>query len=425
MRVLVYPGTEDCLNLGDVAMAQVAVRRLQTLWPGGLVQVFTDNPGALEEHCPGAMPVPLDGLRFWANRRALLGRACELLPAAASRKLVHLRERMRRKWPVMLAAAMRAGLRLRGDRKDPVGAFWGAVAGVDVVVACGQASLTDAAPIEARQLLGLAELALSMGKPIALFGQGVGPLEHPELREQTRTVLRQARLITLREGTFGPAILESLGVGPERVLVTGDEAIEVSYNSGVQPQENGIGVNVRLSRGAGLTEEVLPVLREALLEMARSYRARLIAVPISLHHSGTNDAEALRKLLERDSLDRLAEIRNPMHVIRQVARCRVLITGAYHAAVFALSQGIPAVCLAKSAFFGNKFRGLADQFGCGCELVFADRDLAAALRNAVDRAWRNADSVRAPLQRAAAQQVVKARQAYTRLAEDVPKPHAA
>jgi colanic acid/amylovoran biosynthesis protein len=237
--------------------------------------------------------------------------------------------------------------------------------------------------------------------------------------------LRQARLITLREGTFGPAILESLGVGPERVLVTGDEAIEVSYNSGVQPQENGIGVNVRLSRGAGLTEEVLPVLREALLEMARSYRARLIAVPISLHHSGTNDAEALRKLLERDSLDRLAEIRNPMHVIRQVARCRVLITGAYHAAVFALSQGIPAVCLAKSAFFGNKFRGLADQFGCGCELVFADRDLAAALRNAVDRAWRNADSVRAPLQRAAAQQVVKARQAYTRLAEDVPKPHAA
>ena len=55
------------------------------------------------------------------------------------------------------------------------------------------------------------------------------------------------------------------------------------------------------------------------------------------------------------------------------------MTGAYHAAVFALAQGIPVVCLSNSPYYLAKFQGLEDLFGVGCTIVtlsepdFADK----------------------------------------------------
>ena len=56
-------------------------------------------------------------------------------------------------------------------------------------------------------------------------------------------------------------------------------------------------------------------------------------------------------------------------VLTAIADCRVVVTGSYHAAVFALSMGVPAVGLAASRYYVDKFKGLADQFGPGCEVV--------------------------------------------------------
>ena len=55
--------------------------------------------------------------------------------------------------------------------------------------------------------------------------------------------------------------------------------------------------------------------------------------------------------------------------MNQIARCRVVITGSYHAGVFALSQGIPVVAIVNSDYYSSKFIGLADQFGGGVEIV--------------------------------------------------------
>jgi hypothetical protein len=50
-------------------------------------------------------------------------------------------------------------------------------------------------------------------------------------------------------------------------------------------------------------------------------------------------------------------------VYAAIRRCRVVVTACYHAAVFALSMGIPAVALASSDYYIQKFRGLQKQFG--------------------------------------------------------------
>ena len=56
-------------------------------------------------------------------------------------------------------------------------------------------------------------------------------------------------------------------------------------------------------------------------------------------------------------------------VFEQIGFCRVLITGSYHAGVFALAQGVPSICVAQSQYYVDKFVGLADQFGEGCRVI--------------------------------------------------------
>jgi polysaccharide pyruvyl transferase WcaK-like protein len=106
----------------------------------------------------------------------------------------------------------------------------------------------------------------------------------------------------------------------------------------------------------------------------------------------------------------------PLKVIEQVGRCRVVVTGAYHAAVFSLSQGIPVVCLARSADYVAKFFGLEDLFGQGCEtLLLDDPTFTQKLEAALENAWRSAEEVQLPLQRAAARQIDLSWHAYERV----------
>ena len=45
VRVAIDPGSHHVLNLGDVAMLQVAVKRLGEIWPGAHIDVLTTDRG--------------------------------------------------------------------------------------------------------------------------------------------------------------------------------------------------------------------------------------------------------------------------------------------------------------------------------------------------------------------------------------------
>ena len=99
-----------------------------------------------------------------------------------------------------------------------------------------------------------------------------------------------------------------------------------------------------------------------------------------------------------------------------MAGCRAVVTGSYHAGVFALSQGIPVVGLAKSPYYRQKFAGLAAQFGEGCRVVGLPRG-AAELSADIFRAWQDAPRLRPRLQERAREQAEDSRRAYLRLKE--------
>jgi polysaccharide pyruvyl transferase WcaK-like protein len=110
----------------------------------------------------------------------------------------------------------------------------------------------------------------------------------------------------------------------------------------------------------------------------------------------------------------------PLKVIEQVGHCRIVITGSYHAGVFALAQGIPVVSLAKSQYYIDKFQGLADQFGVGCDVILlGDKEFAQKLASSIYQLWESAEILRPQLLEAARQQIELGQTAYKRLYEIV------
>lgn len=136
------------------------------------------------------------------------------------------------------------------------------------------------------------------------------------------------------------------------------------------------------------------------------YRRSILPPPLSGGHG---------KGWYQDDTDGGLSLDTPMKLIEQAGRCRVVVTGAYHAAVFALAQGVPVVCLASSPYYVAKFLGLKDQFGAGCETVFLNEpDVLEKLASPLEAAWQSAERVRMPLQQAALRQIGLSRAAYER-----------
>jgi polysaccharide pyruvyl transferase WcaK-like protein len=416
MTILVDSCAYNCQNVGDLAMLTVAVSRLRELWPSASIQVITNAPDLVVRHCGVVGTVPVRGRRILVQEH-LFGPLRRILPSSARSSLDRGEEWMRRRWPELFAGSARAKAAIRGNDARDVSLFLDAVKHADLVVVNGAGILTDAFKESALGILDTLDLAIRHGIPTALFGQGLGPIQDQQLAQRAAEVLPRVTQIAVRESSSGPALLFSLGVSPARTLVTGDDAIELAYPARVPvepPMAQAIGINVRIAAYADLDRKVIGDLKRALFTASAQHAARLIPIPIA-HHGGKMDIETLRELL--DGLDDGgAALVTPRLVIDRVRECRVMVTGSYHGAVFALAQGIPVVALAKSEYYVNKMSGLAQEFGLGCEIIRLDReDFASRLIAAIDAAWKDADRVRGPLLAAAARQVDQSRAAYERL----------
>jgi polysaccharide pyruvyl transferase WcaK-like protein len=434
MTILVDSCSYTCQNVGDLAMLTVAISRLRQLWPAARIRVITDAPAVVKRQCgkSGAVEtVPVRGRRLLLNE-GLLGRMAHHLPERAAVRWRTAEEELRVRLPGLFGRSLKWKATLRGGR-DAVGdadAFLTAVQHANLVVVNGAGVLTDAFKENALGILATLDLAIHRRIPTAMFGQGLGPIVDRDLRRRAEAVLPNVTLIGIREQRASLPFLLSLGVDPSRVVVTGDDALELACEretSAPQPgsEPKAIGVNVRVAPYANIERETLAAVRQAIESTARAHAATLLPIPIA-RHGGGMDIDTLRTLLSGIGADETggASLDTPERVIERIAKCRVVVTGSYHGAVFALAQGIPVVALARSAYYMDKMVGLADQFGAGCEVVdvcipkggdLAIAELAGRVRCAIARAWESADDLRETLLEAARRQIQQGRQAYGRL----------
>jgi colanic acid/amylovoran biosynthesis protein len=373
-RVFVWPGTYDASNAGDVAMLQIAVRRLKSLWPESELTVLARKRAALEACCPGIQTVSMRSCRAWlkSNRR----------PGAMVLNPLH-------RWQS--------------------GRFASAAFGSDLLVLSGCGMLTDVFQIGESRVLRVFAAAIDRGIPAVMVGQGLGPMRSAALRREAVGVLPRLKALFLRDSTASLELARELGVPEERIAVTGDDAVELAYQAREPRAGTALGVNLRLAHYSGLTARDTQAVRAVVTRAAAGFQVAL--QPVAIASGRDSDIKTLRELFPNESI-----VAGTQSAIRAVASCGVVVAGSYHAGVFALAQGIPIVAVVNSDYYAAKFTGLAGQFGCGCSIVQAsEQNFEERLAAEIQSTWERRESLRPSLLRSAQAQVSAGRVAYQQL----------
>lgn len=357
-------------NLGDLAMFVACLRRLQRLLPDCRMAVVHSDPGTLAqvagEEVACIPPVVFDYLPMALShsrmdRTVLAGRWS--LPLA--RPLLR-RSRILKRFDSAQRSAILANLKY--------------ILAARALVAVGGGYLNTEFPTVGNRILRFLDSGQRLGLPTAAFGQGIGPVDERDVGMQrlTRQVFSRLTVGALREDAFGPEWLRQLGVDPDRCRLTGDDALELAYSENSTGNREAIGVNLRLARYSGVGD----ALAGRIGAVIRSCDAQsaILAVPIA-ERTGAGDYEAVEPIL--------TEKRKPEHtaegIFAVIDRCRVVVTGSYHAGVFSLARGVPVVGVYANQYYEEKFRGLASVFPEYCVPLGADRpEFENALREALE-----------------------------------------
>ena len=414
MNIVVEPSDYVLRNVGDMAMLQAAVARMVARWPDGRIDVLTNDPEGLVRLAPGATPMSSRGRTVWLenegrNRLGRIGR----------RLLEPVQDWCRAGRPGMWLMAKRVMLRLRGDSKSlaELERFHSTIARADLVIVTGMGGITDAFPEYAAGVLDTLALAMHEKRYTAMVGQGFGPLQEPRLRALAQAVLPRVDLIAVREERASVPLLLSLGVDRERIHVTGDDALETAYALRTDRLGDDIGVNIRISDYSEIDASVVPALQGTLRDVAQRSGATLVPVPIS-RVPGEADLDSIRLLTGGVGTAEAEGTDSPQAVMRLLHRCRVMVTGSYHGAVFALANGVPTVGLAASRYYEDKFKGLSALFGDGCQTVMiGEPGLANRLEQTMVQQLARADELRPSILQAVQRQIGLGRAAFSRLAE--------
>jgi colanic acid/amylovoran biosynthesis protein len=361
VRILIDSCAYTCRNVGDLAMLTVAVGRLRQLWPAASIHVITSAPQIVRAHCGDVGTVPLSGRRLVLQDR-LLGRVDRLLPAGIAARWGRVERRLRLRNRTLVELSLRLKHPLTGQGLTDAAAFLSAIDRADLLVVSGAGVLTDAFLENALGVLATLEMAAQRGIPMAMLGQGIGPLVGDELRARAADVLPRVGMIAVRERLNSVERLQSLGVSPDRIVVTGDDAIVLAMPTddaaaAGRPMARRIGVNMRVAPYADVESGHLAIVRDVLRDASRTHAAELVPVPIA--HRDRMDVVTLQDLLAGmpGGADGGTSLDTPQRVIGQVRDCRIVVAGSYHAGVFALAQGIPVVALAASRYYLDKMHG--------------------------------------------------------------------
>jgi len=404
---VVQTGSNELDNLGDQAMLEVLLARVRAGHAGARFSVFARDAEKVRSLGIGVEQIPVEQKPEWAVLRAVYLAARRALPTVDRLVRTHKPRwfnslfRMKARALVNPAALNRA----------------------DILLVSGGGFITDVFPGQAWPVLERMHAAIRQNIPFALLGQGIGPIRDPALLRKARAVLPHAKLIAVRETLHSLPLLLELGVSPRRIVVTGDDAIEPAYRARNEALGKMLGVNFRVAEYAGITQSDVDRLRSPIRKLAAKLGTELISLPVCIANSAesASDATVASHLVYSRATGSDDFIpATPAALIERISECRLVVTGSYHAAVFALAQGIPAVCVFNTQYYENKFRGLAEQFGDGCELIDkSGAGFEAALSLAITYSWKRAADVRPSLLRAAARQIADGHEAYARLSSIV------
>jgi colanic acid/amylovoran biosynthesis protein len=194
-------------------------------------------------------------------------------------------------------------------------------------------------------------------------------------------VLPKMDLVTLRSPMGVRYLTSTMGCSSAQLREGGDDGLAYPQISSVSDDAMRIGVSLRVTNYAGrISNSVRQALQDGLQRVSKEMGAGLLSVPIE-----PDDSLAVAELLQRARTSKGKLGLDDL--IDRIAQCRLVVAGSYHAAVFALAQGKPALCLAFSDYYKSKFEGLCEQFPKGCVSLEPETFSPASFRKELTSLW--------------------------------------
>lgn len=416
LNVLIENGTYDCHNAGDLSMLKVCIDRLQSHFPDDNIFTVTEAPDSLKLINNKTIPVSLlKGKVLWLQERNILGGLHKVLPIKNS-VIDSFESSIRRDFNSL--AMYRISKHIGPDSKDlsHLQDYMQLIDSIDFAIVSGGGFITDSFEDHAIRLLETIYLILKRGKKVAFLGQGIGPINSPKLKKMALKVFPLVTMFTLRESVKGPILLTSLGVKPSKIIVTGDDAIELAATGREHTLGENLGFNIRIASYAAVENDSGNRLVKILQEHVKTFKSSIIPVPISWHEKDLQNALNLLATGNNDdySYDEADDLESIDGLIKQISKCRVVVTGSYHAAVFALAQGVPVIAVANTEYYVDKFNGLLNMFNGGLKIVVLNQpNWENLLKTFLNEFWINAQSLKESLIVQADKQIELSKKAYS------------
>lgn len=365
MHLLVDHGGYN--NLGDTAMTEAVIGRLRHNFPGATLSVFNRGFQSDAWGQPGVRQLPEQMLLPWLE--GLL----QKLP-------LHRNTPLRYRWQSVLArATLLLGqaiaprhIRLaRPGQRQVTQRLLDYCDRFDGLHVVGGDYLRDVYAIELLRkcmiMLAFAELK----KPVVLTGHQLGPFKQGMYRPALYRALRQATFVGIRERIHSPGFCQAAGLDPGCYEVMGDdslglkaapdgEAAALLAQQGLRPKAF-IAFNLRLTRATTGQERTLQPLAETLDDLGARLRLPYLIVPVAQGDWESDRDAALRVA----ALTKASDVRTLPATDLTPRLAKAILGQAYGAAgaswhfcTFALSEGVPAVCLHESTYYAHKAQSL-------------------------------------------------------------------
>jgi polysaccharide pyruvyl transferase WcaK-like protein/glycosyltransferase involved in cell wall biosynthesis len=387
-------------NLGDEAMLQCEIAGLRAAFPECELVVLTDDPAAVQRRYGVAAELSETALSHafgaWAVRSVRAAMGTTGPRSAAGRLLVAFAARAG--MPYLRASCRlfvwNAARLARGGRPlllvPSHARLLRIVASSDLLI--GGGGLIPSLPQVCGPKLALYRAAALLGTPVVMDGQtvlrGVGAAA--AYRSAACVVLRDreaSRWAALAMGVDEARLVD--GVDPAFALPVADQgAVEAALGAvGVDPRRGEfVALNVRRAPGRDV-HRAMDVIARVLGEYGAQRGIRLLLFGMQSYRA-EDDAVALEALRTR------LPPRVPVVVLGgpteagvlkgALAMARMVISCRYHGAVFALTQGVPAIGVAVSPEYEVKLSGAFAMFDAGRFLLPAGDVTEARLGGLLD-----------------------------------------
>jgi polysaccharide pyruvyl transferase CsaB len=226
-------------------------------------------------------------------------------------------------------------------------AVWRALSRAQLLISGGGSLVQDVTSARsALYYLGVITAASARRVPVAVIGQGIGPIRRPWLRRLTRSTFDRAGVISVRDADSAQ-MLRAMGVSrplhlgadlaalmhpapPERIRV-------LLAGAGLDAVGPRLGVAVRAWPGplAG------PILGAEIRRFAAAHGAAIAVFPFDNARDW-----AMSEAVAASAGGRLVEVASPQDLLGLIGAMDLVVAVRLHALVFAALQAVPAVGVA-------------------------------------------------------------------------------